>query len=177
MNFGEDRTVRIMRICTRSKLCQTERLTVLARAQTTRVVLVKACENKANPATDEVRVGNRNHGVAGSCLIRKGNTCNRTFTIQKLLQSNHNQQSWLSHNACTVLHSWCSFRLKCHPFFEISIWNHYPREFLNTNELGPSPSIIFWRSFPLSRGQLKRINPVPRAFFALKPNGNACDAG
>ena len=70
--------------------------TVLARAQTTRVALVKAyktSKNKANPVADEVRVENRNHGVAGSCLIRKGNTCNRTVTIQKLLPSNHNQQS------------------------------------------------------------------------------------
>ena len=51
-------------------------------------------------------------------------------TIQTLLQSNHCliwQQYWLSHSA--VLHSWCSFRLRYNPFFEIWIWNHYPRQF------------------------------------------------
>ena len=32
---------------------QTERLTVLATAQMTRVALVKASKNKANPATDQ----------------------------------------------------------------------------------------------------------------------------
>ena len=50
--------------CTRSKLCQTEPLTVLATAQTTRVYLVKSSKNKANPATDEVHVENRDHGLA-----------------------------------------------------------------------------------------------------------------
>ena len=50
--------------CTRSKLYQTEQLTVLATAQTTRVALVKASKNKANPVTDEVCVENRNHGLA-----------------------------------------------------------------------------------------------------------------
>ena len=50
--------------CTRSKFCQTERITVLAMAQTTRVALVKASKNKANPATDEVRVESQNHGLA-----------------------------------------------------------------------------------------------------------------
>ena len=39
----------------------------------------------------------------------------------------------------------------------------------------PSPSFIFWRSFHFSRG--KAVNPIPRSFFATKPNGNACDAG
>ena len=38
-----------------------ERLTVVDTAQTTRVVLVKAANYKANPATDEVRVENQNH--------------------------------------------------------------------------------------------------------------------
>ena len=50
--------------CTRSKLYQTEQLTVLATVQTTRVALVKASKNKANPVTDEVCVENRNHGLA-----------------------------------------------------------------------------------------------------------------
>ena len=50
--------------CTRSKLYQTEQLTVLATVQTTRVALVKASKNKANPVTDEVGVENRNHGLA-----------------------------------------------------------------------------------------------------------------
>ena len=50
--------------CTRSKFCQTEQITVLAMAQTTRVALVKASKNKANPATDEVRVESQNHGLA-----------------------------------------------------------------------------------------------------------------
>ena len=50
--------------CTRSKLYQTEQLTVLATAQTTIVALVKASKNKANPVTDEVCVENRNHGLA-----------------------------------------------------------------------------------------------------------------
>ena len=50
--------------CTRSKLYQTEQLTVLATAQTTRVALVKASKNKANSVTDEVCVENRNHGLA-----------------------------------------------------------------------------------------------------------------
>ena len=67
--------------CTRSKLCQTERLTVLTMAQTTRVALVKASKNEANPATDEVHVENRNYGFAW------GN--NRTVAIQKLLPINH----------------------------------------------------------------------------------------
>ena len=49
---------------TRSKFSQTEQITVLAMAQTTRVVLVKASKNKANPATDEVRVESQNHGLA-----------------------------------------------------------------------------------------------------------------
>ena len=31
---------------------------------TTKVALVKATKHKANPATDEVRVENRNHGLA-----------------------------------------------------------------------------------------------------------------
>ena len=64
-----------------SKLCQTEWLTVLTMVQTTRVALVKASRNKANPATDEVHVENQNHGLAW------GN--NRTVGIQKLLPINH----------------------------------------------------------------------------------------
>ena len=52
------------RICTRSKLSQTERLTVLATSQTTRVALAKAFKNKADPATDENSVENRNRGLA-----------------------------------------------------------------------------------------------------------------
>ena len=51
--------------CTRSKFCQTaEQITVLAMTQTTRVALVKASKNKANPATDEVRMESQNHGLA-----------------------------------------------------------------------------------------------------------------
>ena len=50
--------------CTRSKFCQTERITVLAMVQTTRVALVKASKNKANLATDEVRMESQNHGLA-----------------------------------------------------------------------------------------------------------------
>ena len=50
--------------CTRSKLCHTEWLTVLAMVQTSRVALVKASKSKANLATDEVHVENRNHGLA-----------------------------------------------------------------------------------------------------------------
>ena len=34
------------------------------RQSTTKVTLVKATKHKANPATDEVRVENRNHGLA-----------------------------------------------------------------------------------------------------------------
>ena len=55
--------------------------TVLTTAQTTRVALVKASKNKANLATDEVHVENRNHGLAW------GN--NRTVAIQKLIPINH----------------------------------------------------------------------------------------
>ena len=46
------------------KVLQTEWITVLAMGQTTRVVLVKASKNKANLATDEVRVESQNHGLA-----------------------------------------------------------------------------------------------------------------
>ena len=56
------------------------------KAGTTEVVLVKATKHKADPATNEIRVENRNHGLAGS---QSGN--NKTvqtllsFIIQKLL--------------------------------------------------------------------------------------------
>ena len=56
------------------------------KARTTKVALVKATKHKADPATNEIRVENRNHGLAGS---QSGN--NKTvqtllsFIIQKLL--------------------------------------------------------------------------------------------
>ena len=36
------------------------------KAGTTKVALVKATKHKADPATNEIRVENRNHGLAGS---------------------------------------------------------------------------------------------------------------
>ena len=38
----------------------------------------------------------------------------------------------------------------------------------------PPPSFIFWFSFHFSLGQNRK--PLPRSFFAPKPNGNACYA-
>ena len=48
------------------------------KAGTTKVALVKATKHKADPATNEIRVENRNHGLAGS---QSGNN----KTVQTLL--------------------------------------------------------------------------------------------
>ena len=68
----------LMRICTSSKPCKTEQLTVLAMAQTTRVAPVKASKNKANLATDE---------LTWRTEIRV--LPDQKVAIQKLLPSNH----------------------------------------------------------------------------------------
>ena len=59
---------------------------MLARKKrTTKVALVKATKHKANQATDEVRLGNRNHGLAGS---QRGNSDNKTAqTLLSLLKT------------------------------------------------------------------------------------------
>ena len=104
----------------------------------TRVAVVEATKKKANPATDEVRVENRNHALAWSQsgnnrivarLLSLFKSCHqgRNYALQS--KDSHNlqkkqaavkihEQSW-SHIA--VLHSWCSFSLSCNPFFEIWI--------------------------------------------------------
>ena len=79
--------------------------------RTTKLALEKATKHKANPATDEVRLENRNHGLAWSLIqlliqktiTREGNT--------RSSQKNRKTLSWniLRHNA--ILHSWCSFIL------------------------------------------------------------------
>ena len=48
----------------KAKLDRTAYRSRLSTKQVTRVALVKATKHKANPATDEVRVKNRNHGLA-----------------------------------------------------------------------------------------------------------------
>jgi len=40
----------------------------------------------------------------------------------------------------------------------------------------PPPSFFFWALAPFSV-QTNTENPVPRSFFASKPDGNACCAG
>ena len=91
--------------------------------QITRVALVEATKQKANPATDEVRVENRNHGLAWS-QIGNNRTVARLFKlIQKLSPTEElrapvqrltlspekqaavkiHEQSWLS--LIAVLHS------------------------------------------------------------------------
>ena len=91
--------------------------------QITRVALVEVTKKKANPATDEVGVENRNHGLAWS---QSGNNRTVARLIQKLSPREElrapvqrltlspgkqaavkiHEQSWLSHIA--ILHSWCS---------------------------------------------------------------------
>ena len=94
--------------------------------------LVKATKHKADPATNEVRVENRNHGLAWS---QSGNSKTvqtlLSFIIQKLLPGKEIHAavkrliillSWektrscslLRHNA--ILHSWCSLSLSCISF-------------------------------------------------------------
>ena len=50
-----------------------------------------------------------------------------------------------------------------------------PREKWRKNGL-PLPSLLFFGSRFISRA-VKTENPLPRSFFAPKPNGNACSAG
>ena len=55
------------------------------KAGTTEVALVKATKHKADPATYEIRVENRNHGLAGS---QRGNSDNKTAqTLLSLLKT------------------------------------------------------------------------------------------
>ena len=44
-------------------------VTFLPQQSTTKVALAKTTKHKANPATDEVRVENRNHGLAWSQTV------------------------------------------------------------------------------------------------------------
>ena len=75
----------------------------------------------ANPATDEVRMENRNHGLA---WLQSGNnkTVQRLLSLFKRLTLPFRKTlSWslLSHNA--VLQSWCSFSLSCTSFLQFWI--------------------------------------------------------
>ena len=56
---------------------------------TTKVALVKATKHKANPATDEVRVENRNHGLAWS---KSGN--NKTVTLHSYIFRSVHHYPW-----------------------------------------------------------------------------------
>ena len=66
-------------IYTSSKLSWTECLTVLATAQKTRVSLVKASKNKANPATDQKMAIKEGHfcskEVKENALAMEGKSC------------------------------------------------------------------------------------------------------
>ena len=101
--------------------------------QITRVAPVEATKKKANPATDEVRMETRNHGLAWSqsgnnrtvatlLSLFKSDRQERNYSLQSkdshYLQKNKRQLK-LSHIA--IIDSWYSFSLSCNPFFEIWI--------------------------------------------------------